>query len=90
MKKIIETLKQKWAEYLLEVLVITLGILLAIGLNSRNEWKKERKKEPAYPFRISYKKTTVVRWFFRVVYFLACNVSYYKRHGLLISCHSSV
>lgn len=34
MKKIIETLKLKWAEYLLEILVIVIGIILAFNLDA--------------------------------------------------------
>jgi hypothetical protein len=45
MKKIIETLKRKWEEYVLEVIVITIGILGAFSLNNWNEGRKDSLKE---------------------------------------------
>jgi hypothetical protein len=45
MKKILETLKLKWAEYLLETIVIVIGILGAFALNNWNVDRNDRKKE---------------------------------------------
>ena len=45
MKKIIETFKQKWSEYLLEVFVIIIGIIAAFALNNWNEERKSLKFE---------------------------------------------
>lgn len=45
MKKTIELLKSKWREYLIEIVVIIVGILLAIALNNWNEERKNRQKE---------------------------------------------
>ena len=45
MKKILETLIRKWADYYLEIFVIMIGILGAYSLNSWNEERKERVTE---------------------------------------------
>ena len=53
MKKILETLKGKWAEYLLEIIVIVIGILGAIALNNWNDNRKEEEIEIQYLKRLS-------------------------------------
>jgi hypothetical protein len=45
MKKILEILKHKWAEYLLEIAVIMIGILGAFSLNTWNDNRLEMKLE---------------------------------------------
>lgn len=45
MKKILETIKNKWAEYILEVLVIIFGIVGAFGLNAWNDKRQLRAEE---------------------------------------------
>ena len=44
MKKILDLLKEKWGEYVLEILVITIGIFGAFILNDWNEKRKEKEK----------------------------------------------
>tara|TARA_B100001093_G_scaffold489062_1_gene526900 strand:- start:174 stop:1223 length:1050 start_codon:yes stop_codon:yes gene_type:complete len=44
MKKIIDLLKHKWGEYVIEILVITLGIFGAFILNNWNENRKQNER----------------------------------------------
>jgi len=48
MKKILETLKHKWAEYLLETLVIIVGVIGAFELNNWKEDRTNKKQQIAY------------------------------------------
>ena len=44
MKKFIELIKEKWGEYVIEILVITLGIFGAFILNNWNESRKQNER----------------------------------------------
>ena len=48
MKRILNTLKEKWPEYILEILVITVGIFGAFLLNSWNDKVKSRNQQAAF------------------------------------------
>ncbi|TDQ17021.1 hypothetical protein DFQ04_1669 [Algoriphagus boseongensis] len=52
MKRILSILKEKWPEYILEILVITIGILGAYALNSWNDQNKAKALEKEYVIRL--------------------------------------
>ena len=53
MKRLLKHLKKNWHKYVLEILVVVVGILIAFSLNNWNETNKIRKLEKATLFEIS-------------------------------------
>lgn len=51
MKRILATLKEKWPEYLLEIIVLIIGIYGALAMDNWNEGRKEKHKEKDYILR---------------------------------------
>lgn len=47
MKRILTTLKEKWPEYLLEILVLIIGIYGAFAVDNWNDSRKDRERENA-------------------------------------------
>ena len=52
MRKLLEIFKNKWVEYLAEILVIIIGILIAFMLNNWNERRKELLDQESYLIRL--------------------------------------
>ncbi len=61
MKRLLSTLSQKWPEYLLEILVITIGILGAFALNSWQANKSERNAQKITLERLKENVTSDLR-----------------------------
>ena len=77
MKRILTTLSQKWPEYLLEILVILIGILGAYALNEWNENEKNKKRTKVLLQEV-YENLE------RDIAYGAIVVSYYQRRDSLI------
>ena len=67
MKKIIKLLQSKWREYLIEIAVIIIGILLAFALNNWNENRKQRQDEVYFLSKLKSNLKEDVKLFSRVI-----------------------
>ena len=73
MKKVKEHLKTEWYKYVLEMIVITAGILGAYSLNNWNENSKNKKLEQAYlsdinsEFKKNKEQFTTIMGYFQII-----------------------
>jgi Na+-transporting methylmalonyl-CoA/oxaloacetate decarboxylase gamma subunit len=84
MKKLLKTLSQKWPEYLLEILVLIIGIYGAFAVESWNETRKEQKEEVAYLHAINVEFKENREQFKKVL--AAHQLSYNSCEKLLVEC----